>query len=129
MQQRPDPSTRATFRRFLDSVAAPRRAAAPRGLAACALAILASCHQAGVMDPQGPVAAAQWLLMINTTEIMLVVVVPVILLTLWVAWWYRASNGRAGRSLDWRFEGSVEFVTWSIPALVVILLGGVAWIG
>jgi cytochrome o ubiquinol oxidase subunit 2 len=26
------------------------------------------------------------------------------------------------------YEGSVEFVTWSIPALVVILLGGVTWI-
>jgi cytochrome o ubiquinol oxidase subunit 2 len=81
------------------------------------------------MDPQGPVAAAEWLLMINATEIMLVVVVPVILATLWVAWWYRASNERAGRDLNWRFQGSVEFVTWSIPALVVILLGGVTWIG
>jgi cytochrome o ubiquinol oxidase subunit 2 len=100
----------------------------PRGLAACALVILASCQKAGVMDPQGPVAAAQWLLTINATEIMLVVVVPVILVTLWVAWWYRASNERAGRSLEWRFQGSVEFVTWSIPALVVILLGGVTWI-
>jgi cytochrome o ubiquinol oxidase subunit 2 len=95
----------------------------------CAALVVASCQQAGVMDPQGPVAAAEWLLMINATEIMLVVVVPVILLTLWVAWWYRASNERAGRDLDWRYQGSVEFVTWSIPALVVILLGGVTWIG
>src|ERR1700733_13779878 len=94
-----------------------------RGLAVCAAMAVASCRQAGVMDPQGPVAAAEWLLMINATEIMLVVVVPVILATLWVAWWYRASNERAGRDLEWRFQGSVEFVTWSIPALVVILLG------
>jgi cytochrome o ubiquinol oxidase subunit II len=128
MQEWPDPSTRAALPRLLGAVMTTWRAAAPRGLAACVVAILTSCHQAGVMDPQGPVAAAQWLLMINTTEIMLVVVVPVILLTLWVAWWYRASNERAGRSLNWRFEGSVEFVTWSIPALVVILLGGVTWI-
>jgi len=128
MQERPDPSTRAAFRRFLGAAATTRRGAVPRGLAACALVILASCQQAGVMDPQGPVAAAQWLLLINATEIMLVVVVPVILLTLWVAWWYRASNERASRALEWRFQGSVEFVTWSIPALVVILLGGVTWI-
>ena len=128
MQERPDPSIRAAFRRFLGAVATTRRGAVPRGLAACALVILASCQQAGIMDPQGPVAAAQWLLLINATEIMLVVVVPVILVTLWVAWWYRASNERAGRALEWRFQGSVEFVTWSIPALVVILLGGVTWI-
>jgi len=100
-----------------------------RGLVVCAAAVVASCSQTGVMDPRGPVAAAEWLLMINATEIMLVVVVPVILLTLWVAWWYRASNERAGRDLDWRYQGGVEFVTWSIPALVVILLGGVTWIG
>jgi cytochrome o ubiquinol oxidase subunit 2 len=80
------------------------------------------------MDPQGPVAAAEWLLMINATEIMLVVVVPVILMTLWFAWWYRASNARANHSPDWDYQGSVEFVVWSIPALVVILLGGVCWI-
>jgi cytochrome o ubiquinol oxidase subunit 2 len=128
MHERPDPSTRAAFRRFCGAVATTWRAAVPRGLAACALVILASCQKAGVMDPQGPVAAAQWLLTINATEIMLVVVVPVILLTLWVAWWYRASNEQASRSLEWRFQGSVEFVTWSIPALVVILLGGVTWI-
>src|SRR5215469_678206 len=101
----------------------------PRWLIVCAAVILASCRQAGVMDPHGPVAAAEWLLTINATEIMLVIVVPVILLRLWVPWWYRASNGRARRTLDWQYQGSVEFVTWSIPALVVILLGGVTWIG
>jgi cytochrome o ubiquinol oxidase subunit 2 len=45
------------------------------------------------------------------------------------AWWYRASNTRATRSLDESYEGRVEFVVWSIPALTVILLGGVIWIG
>jgi cytochrome o ubiquinol oxidase subunit 2 len=60
---------------------------------------------------------------------MLVVVVPVILATLGFAWWYRSSNPRASRSWDPAFEGRIEFVTWSIPALIVILLGGVIWIG
>jgi cytochrome o ubiquinol oxidase subunit 2 len=97
-------------------------------VAACAAAPLAGCQQAGVLDPQGPIASAERLLMINATAIMLVVVVPVILATLWFAWWYRASNPRAVRSLDESYEGRVEFVTWSIPILTVILLGGVAWI-
>jgi cytochrome o ubiquinol oxidase subunit II len=95
----------------------------------CAVApLIASCRATGILDPQGPVAAAEKLLMINATEIMLVVVVPVILATLGFAWWYRASNTSAGRSPDWDYQGGVEFVTWSIPALVVILLGGVCWI-
>ena len=106
---------------------AVRKPRAPRGLRGdCVLALvaaflLASCRQAGVTDPQGPVAAAEWLLMINATEIMLVVVVPVILATLVIAWWYRSTNSRASRDPGWAYQGSVEFVTWSIPALIVIL--------
>jgi cytochrome o ubiquinol oxidase subunit II len=102
--------------------------AAGRWLALVAAAPLAACQEAGVLDPHGPIAAAERLLMINATAIMLVVVVPVILATVGFAWWYRASNPRAVRSLDESYEGRVEFVTWSIPALVVILLGGVTWI-
>ena len=30
---------------------------------------------------------------------------------------------------DWEYSGRIEMVVWSIPALTVILLGGVAWIG
>ena len=89
---------------------------------------LASCKPAGVIDPKGPIAAAEWLLTINATEIMLVVVVPVILATLGFAWWYRSSNPRATRDPTWAYQGSIEFVTWSIPALIVILLAGVTWI-
>ena len=60
---------------------------------------------------------------------MLVVVIPVIVATLAFAWWYRSSNTRATRSPDESYEGRVEFVVWSIPALTVILLGGVIWLG
>ena len=89
--------------------------------------LLASCQ--GVLDPQGPIASAERLLLVNSTAIMLVVVIPVIVATLAFAWWYRESNARATRSLDESYEGRVEFVVWSIPALTVILLGGVIWIG
>jgi cytochrome o ubiquinol oxidase subunit 2 len=58
-----------------------------RYLAACVGVPLAGCQQAGVLDPQGPIASAERLLMINATAIMLVVVVPVILATLGFAWW------------------------------------------
>src|SRR6202035_4182740 len=101
---------------------ADRFAGSGRWLAACAAAPLAACHQAGVLDPQGPVASAERLLLFDCTAIMLVAVVPVILATLGFAWWYRASNPRARRSPDETYEGRVEFVVWSIPALIVILV-------
>jgi cytochrome o ubiquinol oxidase subunit 2 len=80
-----------------------------------------------VLDPQGPVASAERLILLNATAIMLVVVVPVIILTLAFAWWFRASNRRATYSPDWSHSGHIELVVWSIPAMVVILLAGVAW--
>jgi cytochrome o ubiquinol oxidase subunit 2 len=94
--------------------------------AAC---LVASCRRAGVLDPQGPVASAERLILINATAIMLVVVVPVIALTLAFAWRYRASNKRAVYWPDWSYSGHIELVVWSIPAMVVILLAGVAWTG
>jgi cytochrome o ubiquinol oxidase subunit 2 len=106
-----------------------RRSRLPRWPAVGAAILLASCAPAGILDPQGPIAAAERLLLINSTAIMLVVVIPVIVATLAFAWWYRASNPRAIRSTDESYEERVEFVVWSIPALTVILLGGVIWIG
>jgi cytochrome o ubiquinol oxidase subunit 2 len=101
---------------------------AMRGLALSVAMPLAACHDAGVLDPRGPIGAAELLLLINCTEIMLVVVVPVIVATLGFAWWYRSSNPRASRASGEAYEGRIEFVVWSIPALIVILVGGVAWI-
>jgi cytochrome o ubiquinol oxidase subunit II len=87
----------------------------------------ASTRAEGVLDPQGPIAAAERVILLNSTTIMLVVVVPVIVLTLAFAWWYRASNTRAAYEPNWANSGRIEFVVWSIPAMVVLLLAGVAW--
>jgi cytochrome o ubiquinol oxidase subunit II len=94
-----------------------------------ALATSGCALDTGVLAPKGPIAAAERLLLINSTAIMLVVVIPVIVATLAFAWWYRSSNPRAVRSPDAAYEGRIEFVVWSIPALTVMLLGGVIWIG
>jgi cytochrome o ubiquinol oxidase subunit II len=83
----------------------------------------------GVLDPQGPIASAERMILLNSTTIMLVVAVPVIVLTLAFAWWYRASNARAAYQPNWANSGRIEFVVWSIPAMVVLLLAGVAWTG
>src|SRR5271170_2830058 len=91
------------------------------------ICLVAPCRGEGVLDPRGPIAAAERLILLNATAIMLVVVVPVIVLTLAFAWWYRASNRRAAYSPDWSYSGHIELVVWSIPAMVVILLSGVSW--
>jgi len=90
--------------------------------------VLTACQPA-VLDPRGPVGIAEKAILIGSVVIMLAIVVPTIAATLAFAWWFRASNTRAAYLPDWAFSGRIELVVWSIPALVVMLLGGVAWIG
>ena len=85
--------------------------------------------QQGVLDPHGPIAAAERTILLDATVIMLAVIVPVIVLTLAFAWWFRAGNPWARRDPHWAYSGPVEVTVWAIPALVVLFLGGVAWIG
>src|SRR5690348_3727404 len=82
-----------------------------------------------IFDPQGPVAAADATILIDSVAIMLAIVLPTIVAILAFAFWFRESNPRAMYRPDWAYSGRIELVVWSIPALTVILLGGVAWIG
>jgi cytochrome o ubiquinol oxidase subunit 2 len=83
----------------------------------------------GVLDPRGPVGAAERLILFDSLGIMLAIVVPVIVATLGFAWWFRASNTRAAYWPDWAFSGHLELIVWAIPALVITFLGGIAWFG
>jgi cytochrome o ubiquinol oxidase subunit 2 len=89
---------------------------------------LASCSE-GVLDPHGPVGKAERIILYDSTAIMLAVVIPVIVLTLVFAWWFRARNNRAHYRPDWEYSGRIEMIIWSIPALIVLFLGGIAWTG
>src|ERR1700675_3993555 len=82
-----------------------------------------------ILDPQGPIAAADKQILIDSIAIMLAIVLPTIAAIFAFAWYFRASNTRAFHWPDWEYSGRLEMVVWSIPALTVILLGGVAWIG
>ncbi len=97
-------------------------------LSPLALLVLTACEPA-VLDPLGPVGGAEKSILIDSLAIMLAIVLPTIAATLAFAWWFRASNRRAAYLPDWAFSGRIELVVWSIPTLVVMLLGGVAWIG
>src|SRR5260370_40847821 len=55
------------------------------------VATLGGCTE-GVLDPKGPIAAADRQILLNSLGIMLAVVIPVIMSTPGVAVWLRASN-------------------------------------
>src|SRR4029450_7046383 len=91
-------------------------------------ATLGGCTE-GVLDPKGPIAGAERQILFNSLGIMLAIVIPTILATLGVAYWYRSSNWRARYMPDFVYSGRLELPVWSIPAMTVLLVGGVAWVG
>jgi cytochrome o ubiquinol oxidase subunit 2 len=90
--------------------------------------LLSACNR-GVLDPAGPIAAQEKQLLINSTAIMLAIIIPTMIATIAFAWWFRAGNKKATYRPDWEYSGAIEMVVWAIPALTVMLLGGIAWIG
>ncbi len=94
------------------------------GLAGC------SVNQIGVLNPQGPVGAAQKTILYNSSVIMvLAVLIPVIAMTIFFAWWYRAKGGQGTYRPTFAYSGAVELVVWGVPVLIVLFLSGITWIG
>src|SRR6267154_1510895 len=97
-------------------------------LALICAATVGGCSE-GVLDPKGPIASAELQILLNSLGIMLAIVIPTIIATLGVAYWFRASNTRARYMPEFTYSGRLEILVWSIPAMSVLLVGGVAWVG
>jgi cytochrome o ubiquinol oxidase subunit 2 len=102
---------------------------AARLMLAAASALSLSACGPDILEPIGPVGAGDKSILIDSLGIMLAIVVPTIIAIASFAWWFRASNTRARYLPDFAYSGQVEMVVWGIPILVIMLLGGVAWIG
>jgi len=92
------------------------------------LVLLSACH-AVVLEPSGEIAEHQRNLLLASTALMLLVVVPVIALTILFAWRYRASNRRAAYRPDWDHSIYLELLIWAVPLLIIICLGALTWVG
>ncbi len=92
------------------------------------LALVPGMSVASVLDPVGPVGVAERTILLDSLVIMLAIVIPTIVATLAFAYWYRAANSRAHYGSDWAYSGRLELIVWSIPTLVVLFLGGIAWL-
>lgn len=92
------------------------------------LALTSGCNR-GILDPVGPVGQAEKTILINSTAIMLAIIIPTMIATVAFAWWFRRGNTKAKYLPDWEYSGAIELVVWSIPAMTIMLLGGITWIG
>ena len=84
---------------------------------------------ATIFDTAGPVAQGERIILLDSVAIMLAIVIPTLLAIGGFVWWFRAGNARAKYLPKWAYSGQLELMVWSVPALVVMFLGGIAWIG
>ncbi|MCD2323025.1 ubiquinol oxidase subunit II [Sphingomonas sp. IC-56] len=80
-----------------------------------------------VMNPTGDIAVQQRNLILFSTGIMLLIIIPVMVLTVLFAWKYR--RGNTNKTYDPNFDHSttLELVIWSCPLLIIIALSAVTW--
>lgn len=81
-----------------------------------------------VLEPAGAVSVQQRNIFIFAVALSLIVVIPVFALTAYVVWNYRETHAHAPR-FDPTFESSpkAEFVWWSVPVILIAILGIVIW--
>ncbi len=91
-------------------------------------ALLLSGCDAVLLDPKGPIGEAERNVIFLAIGLMLIVVVPAIIMTLVFAWKYRASNTKATYAPEWSHSGAIEAVVWTVPIIIILILGTVTWI-
>ena len=99
-----------------------------RGLLLIPLLLLGGCNLV-LLAPSGDIARQQSDIMIITTIIIAIIIVPVLIAIGMVAWRYRASNKKAKYDPHWDHSPQLELWVWAGPLLIIIAVGAVSWIG
>lgn len=80
-----------------------------------------------LLAPKGDIALKERDLMIASTLLMLIIVVPVFVLTFVFAWRYREGNHKAKYTPSYDRSGILEFLWWLIPLIIISVISVIAW--
>jgi cytochrome o ubiquinol oxidase subunit 2 len=91
------------------------------------LVLLSGCNVV-LLHPSGDVAVQQRDLILASTGLMLLIIIPVMAATVLFAWRYRESNKDAPYEPDWHHSTGLEVAIWSAPLAIIVALGALTWI-
>lgn len=80
-----------------------------------------------VLNPKGMIGVKQKDLIILSSWLMLIVVIPVLLLTFWIPWKYRKDNKQSKHDPNWDYNLIAESIWWGIPCVIVFALSIIVW--
>ncbi|HEQ3589689.1 TPA: ubiquinol oxidase subunit II [Vibrio harveyi] len=88
--------------------------------------MLSGCNSA-LLDPKGSIGVQEKELIITALLLMLIVVIPVILMTIYFAYRYRESNTGEEYAPEWAHSTKIEVVVWTIPIIIIAILATITW--
>ncbi len=91
------------------------------------LVVLAQGHTFAILETQGPIAAQEKRLLAFAFGLSLFVIVPVYVLTVFIAWKYRAGNKKAHYNPNWGHSRQLETIWWGIPCFIILVLSVITW--
>lgn len=96
-------------------------------IAASLYAVYEYRYSIAMLNPKGWVALEERNLMITATVLMLIVVVPVFILTIYIAAKFHKYNKNGEYYPDWDNSFLLEVIWWGFPFIIVIFLSIIAW--
>jgi cytochrome o ubiquinol oxidase subunit 2 len=80
-----------------------------------------------VMNPKGIIGVEERDLMVTTTLLMCVIVIPVFIMMAVITWRYRASNKKATYKPMWAHSWLAETLWWGLPCVIIVILSVMTW--
>jgi cytochrome o ubiquinol oxidase subunit II len=80
-----------------------------------------------VLEPSGMIGDKEKELIVTSSLLMLIVVIPVFILTIVFAWKYRGTNGKAKHAPNWEHNYIAEYCWWGVPIVIIVILAIVAY--
>ena len=81
-----------------------------------------------VLNPKGTIAQDQMDLIVFTSALSLLIVVPVFALTIYISLKYRAGNKKAKYNPEWDHSRTAEAIWWIVPLALITVLAVVTWV-
>jgi cytochrome o ubiquinol oxidase subunit 2 len=101
------------------------------GLLGCAFVGVAiwyiSTLHIDMLNPKGLVALKEYNLLVFTTVLGMVIVIPVFVIAIVIAWRYRESNTKATYTPNISGNRLAETIWWGIPIILITILSVVTW--
>lgn len=91
------------------------------------LTLYISTHNIAMLEPKGLISDHERDLIVTSSLLMLIVVIPVLILTFIFAWKYREKNEKAKHTPDWEHNYIAEMCWWGVPFVIIVILAVITW--